>query len=543
MEKQNQKTWIFIGFLLVAGMSNVLCRMVPLQYDKLLTCISDIVYCGLLMFWVQSVRERLLPSAARRYVLGAGFLMLMNMLNRIIKYRFLVEPAVIRYFVYAYWIPQTVIPALFLMNCIRIRNRSGKHFEKFLLIPVFLLVVTVLTNDLHGLVYRPLVSMEVFAGDTGTFVNGPVLYALYAWMAVTMACGLVILFVETGRVSGGAIRMLTWIVVLWVVMIALNFLVFDSDLIKVKVFNVPETHIFGMLGVFETCIRYRLIPYNENYTGFFHALQLPVLIADRSLKPVYRSQAELNAEEETLKAALESPVNMADDQVLHGKEINAGYAFWMEDESGIRKVQERLRDANEVIEQENDLIKAETEQKERDAFLQSRHHIYHEIAEVLYPCQKRIGQLLEQALPGTDGFKEIIAEVSVLNAYVKRKTNLLFLASESDCLSLHELFLALRESADYLTLAGLQTTAGIPNDRMYPAEMIIGLYDAFETIAEQLIGKAPSLMVSWNGESLRLAAETDTVPDIDCVSRTVRILKSEDVLYMDILVGKDGDPA
>ena len=44
----------------------------------------------------------------------------------------------------------------------------------------------------------------------------------------------------------------------------------------------------------------------------------------------------------------------------------------------------------------------EAEQKEKDAHLQSRHRIYHEIAAELYPCQKRIGQLLEETVPGSE---------------------------------------------------------------------------------------------------------------------------------------------
>ena len=51
---------------------------------------------------------------------------------------------------------------------------------------------------------------------------------------------------------------------------------------------------------------------------------------------------------------------------LHGKAVSAGNVFWAEDESGVRRAQERLLEANETIEQENDLIRAETEQKEKE---------------------------------------------------------------------------------------------------------------------------------------------------------------------------------
>jgi len=105
------------------------------------------------------------------------------------------------------------------------------------------------------------------------------------------------------------------------------------------------------------------------------------------------------------------------------------------------------------------------------------------------------------------------------------------------------LFLALQESADYLTLAGLQTTVQKPEEKQVSSDVILALYDAFEAIAEQLQGKAPSLMVSWYKDGLRLAAETGNEPEISRIALPVRIRRSEDVLFMDILAGKSGETA
>lgn len=540
--KQNRNTWLFIGFLLLAVLTNYFSRMAIPELDTLMADLNYVILTGLLLFWIQSVRTRLLPSAARTSTLSAAYLMLLYMLIRIFKYRFAVEPAVTRYAVYAYWIPQMLIPALFLMTCIRIRRgerKSGKRWEALLLIPAFLLALTVMTNDLHFLIYHSQIELAQFTVTTGTYTYGPMLYLLYAWMILVFGSGLVLLFLKIGRMPKPALRQLLIVVVLWFGLILLNLLVLDRLPRKISIFNVPEVHIFGLLGVFEVCIRYRLIPYNENYSGFFRALQNPVLITDREYKPAYGSKLELKATEEELRAALTEPLDLPEDQKLHAKEIRAGYAFWTDDESGIRRAQERLQEANETIEQENDLIRAETEQKEKDAYLKSRHRIYHEIAEELYPVQKRISQLLDSAEPGTDCFRKTIAEISVLNAYVKRKTNLLLLASEKDALNLGELTLALQESSSYLTLAGLKTTVSVPEDSLLPASRIVALYDAFECLAEQLLGTAPSLMVSWNDGRLRLASETDRLPDTDGITLPVSFRQNEDILYVELSAGKE----
>ena len=544
--KSTRNTALFLGFLLLAGFANLFSRTAIPELDSLMACVNYVTYIGLLLFWMEAVRVRLLPSAARTSVLGSAFLMLLYMLLRIFKYRFAVSVILTRYAVYAYWIPQMMIPALFLMTCFRIlrgRKETGMRNERLLLIPGAALSLLVMTNDLHRLVYVPQIDLSQFVLDTGTYRFGPCLYLLYAWMILAMAVGLPILIREAGKRFPKTAILLAAVIVIWASLILLNLLVLDRLPARFSMYNVPEIHIFCILWIFEICIRKRLIPYNENYTGFFRKLQIPALITDRGFCPVFCSDVTISAEPEILKSSMDEPEALTPDRKLHGKTIRAGYAFWLEDESAVHRVQERLQEANEMIEQENDLIRAETEQKEKDAYLQSRHRIYHEIAEELYPCQKRIGQLLNEAVPGTDGFREKIAAVSVLNAYVKRKTNLLLLAAEKETLGLEELFTALQESAAYLTLAGLQATALKTEEKQFPAETIIALYDTFEQIAEQLPGRASSLMVSWNGESLRLTVETETPPDPAGLPLPVKFRRDEDVLYMDIFAGKDGESA
>ena len=125
---------------------------------------------------------------------------------------------------------------------------------------------------------------------------------------------------------------------------------------------------------------------------------------------------------------------------------------------------------------------------------------------------------------------------------MKRKTNLLLLAAEQDSLSTHALFLALRESANYLSLAGLRTDARQPEEELdLPAAAVIALYDAFETLAEQLMGRASSLMVSWQEGALVLAAAAG-MPNLRNLPVTARIREVEGILYVELPAeGKGGE--
>lgn len=546
MAERNTKrnTWLFIAFLLLAGVANTLAYIGIPELEALMTEVNYLVYTGLLLFWLQSVRTRLLPSRTKDWVTGAALMMILYQLLRVFKYRFATEPGAMRYAVYLYFVPMTLIPTFFLLTCLRIRrgSRTRRREEMLLLVPAGVLCFLAVTNDLHGWVYAPRMPLEEFAVDTGTYAHGPVFYALYGWMILSFAAGLVLLFFTTAKQPGKALMYLLAVAGLWLGMILL-FNTFLDGVRGPRMYNGPEIHIFGMLGVFEVCIRFRLIPHNANYEAFFRALGTPALVTDRAFRPVYRSGMELAAGQDRLRAALDSPVYLTPDWKLSGREIRGGYAFWTEDETGVHQAQDRLAEANELIESENSLIRAETEQREKDAWLQSRHRIYHEIAEIMYPVQQRIEKLLARMEPDTADFRKKLAFVSVLNAYVKRKTNLLLLAAEQDTLTTHDLFLALKESAVNLTLAGLRTDAGRPEgEETLPAGRVIALYDAFEAAAEQLIGGARSLMVSVKGGTVVLAADTERAPDTGALPVSVRTRQEEGILYLELSAGEGGEP-
>ena len=531
-----RRTLIFVVFLLLAGVANVLSMTGNPMLDALMAGCNYLIFVGLLLYWFQSVRARLLPSRAKNRIITAALLMLLYQLLRVFKYRFATEAAATRYLIYLYFAPMTLIPTLFLMTCLRIRRgeRQEGWNEVLLLIPPCLLSLLALTNDFHGQVYMPRVSVSQFVVAAGTYAHGPVFYALYVWMILSFVAGLLLLLQEASLHYRGALLYLAIVSVLWFALITYRALVTEGKLLP-HMYNNPEIHMFGMLGIFEVCIRSRMIPHNGNYSGFFRMLQTPALVTDGDLCPVYCSGKTLEAEPEQLRAALASPVYLAPDLKLSGKTVHGGFAFWVEDETEVHRAQDRLAEANELIESESSLIQAETEQREKDAWLQSRHRIYHEIAEILYPCQKRIEGLLGQMEPNTPVFRDQLAKVSVLNAYVKRKTNLLLMASEQDSLTTQTLFLALKESAGYLSLAGLHTDARQPEEeQVLPAATAIALYDAFEAVAEQLMGKASSLMVSWYGNALVLATVTEHIPDLSILPVTARSREEDGILYIDL---------
>ena len=539
-----RNTWFFIGFFILAGVAYLYTRVVPPFFDTLLSSANFVIYAALLIFWIRSVRSRLLPTKTRSCMIAAVIMMLTLLAMRIFKYRFgLLNVVISRYSVYAYFIPMVFIPALFLLGCIFLRRGErgrGKRSEAIVLLPAALLALMALTNDLHFMVYRPLVELSQFAVQgVATYSRGPGFYLIYAWMLLTGALGVVILLRETRKSPGPITAALVGIIICWITLCMIHLFVVEPNNYR-RMWNTPEIHIFAMLAIMEVCIRSRLIPINENYIGIFTRLDLPVLVTDRSMETVYRSSVPVNASGEQLSASLSEPTYLTPDLRLSGMEIRAGYAFWTEDEGELHRKRRDLAQANEILSEENDLIAAENTLKEKKAHLDAQNQVYDRITEALFASQKKIEALLEQTDPSQPEFRNALARVCVWNAYSKRKSNLLLLSEDTLPQPNRELFLALQESARYLKYCGVETAAIGEETADFSLADIHELYDAFEVVIEAYLPHMRRMTVSLIEGGVRLALETEQDVELPYAGLPVERKKSDEYTFLTIRARRGG---
>ena len=282
----------------------------------------------------------------------------------------------------------------------------------------------------------------------------------------------------------------------------------------------PETFIFGMLALFESCIRSRLIPSNENYEGFFSQMELAAEITDASFRPVYHTAQPVDASDDQRAEALHAPLLLDRNTRLYVRRLGAGYVFWTGDESTLRRLNEELEDAAEVLETENELLRYENEQKEKRARVDARNRVYAKAAAEVYDTQKKIAALLDRLGTGADAEKGTLARILFLNAYVKRKTNFVLLSSERDTVSAEELYLALEESARFLCLCGIDASVLKCANRAFSILETAALYDSFQILTEALLDHTGHLMITLTDDALRLTAESEppeSLPEIPAV--------------------------
>lgn len=509
-------------------------------------CANFMIYIGLIIFWAQTIRTRILPTKTRSYMMASSVFMITYILQRVFKYRAVVSSVTVSRFIgYFYFVPLVMVPTLLLVTSVNLgfgNTKTVRFIEKAVLVSAAAVSAIALTNDFHHLVYFPKAGFPIFNLSDNSYSWGPGFYLIYAWMIISLVTGAAILFRIVGEKGRKPVIMLAGTIVIWIVLSLIHSLVFERFSL-IRPFYKPEIDCFCMILIFECCIRSRLIPYNENYRGFFEKLKLPVLITDNDLHVVHSSDTAINVSLEDLGRAKDGPCYPYKDTRLSSMKIRAGYAFWTEDEHELQEQRKKLVEANELLSEENDLIEVENKLKEKKAHLDAQNLVYERITAAIYPKQKIIEELLINADPDSDGFKEALGKVCVLNAYSKRKTNLLLLSEETLPVSNRELFLALAESCRFLKCCGIDAAAVGDEYTGFSLKAVNDLYDTFETIVEKYLSSLSRMTVSILPDGVRIAMEASKELELPDTVLPVISKESDGILFLTILNRQEGDAA
>ena len=549
----NIATALFVFGILLAGLANAAAKLINLKYTEsqgafiaapflstVLFCLNLFIYLFVLVFWAHSVRQRLLPSKSRVYLIAAACCAVAMLILRSVKYR-MVDAAdldLARYLWYTYYVPMILLPTLFLMTCINIErsNRSKGLDEQLLLIPACILILLFLTNDLHHLAFRPN-GDTVMTGANASYFNNIVFYLYYVYYGVTITAGLILLVRANRRLNSFRKTALPFAFLL----IMLALVLIDKTLNWVRLpsmFTAPEIVSFGMIGMFESCVRNRLIPYNENYAGFFSSMRFPAVITQKDLTAVHRSAESIDADASQLWASLENPIYLDEDTRLTGMPVSAGYAFYTEDESELHRLNDKLREANDLLAGENDLIQAENELRAKQAQIDSRNLIYARIAEKMLPYHRRALEMIDDMDKDDPDFQTKLARLNLLNAYIKRGTNLLLVDEGMDEISTGEVGIALDELSQHLAYCGIQARVKVIDETILRSDALM-LFTSVYEVAAALIGQATMVNIVINGGSLRMTADCEQPPELTIPAE----ITESDGLYYFIITCQEGGAA
>ena len=508
------------------------------QLDLLFTILRGSIYIVLFAAWGVSTRNRIIQPQVRRYLTAIAALMVFWLTVRTIKYSLDEAAWLMRHLWYLYYLPMLFIPFLAVFVALSLGKPENYRLPKWtalLYIPTFALLLMVLTNDLHQLVF-------VFPADAVVWMDD-YHYAIVYFLAVgrIILCALtalVIMLIKCRVPHSRKVLMLPFVPVAIALLYGVLYIlrmIGIPGLAWTRVIAGDMTVVFSLLiaAVLESCIQCGLIQANTHYMELFDASTVGAQITDPEYHVVLSSGAAKTVDIGVLRQTKQAPVMLEGGIRVSGAPIKNGQVIWTEDMSPLINVLADLEEAKENLQDNKDILKEEHALKVREAHISEQERLYHIIQRDTEKQILLMDKMIEQAenTASDEERRNILKKMLVIGAYLKRRSNLVFLSDKDSVLASRKLELSIEESINNLETFGV--TCGFISELTEPilAMNVIAMYDFFEEVAERSLDNMSSILIhaGKKPDFIFFSVDTDSGSDFsDLASDTVTAVQDED---------------
>ena len=498
MSKATKKTILFaLGVLaLIAFAMWLRYASRHIFHSPVVSYLRSGIYVFLFSAWCYSLWIRIVQTQVRRYLLAISVLMVLWILLRSIKFS-IENTEAERWLWYFYYFPMLFIPML----SVFVSRSLGKgedfrlpRWTKILYFPTLLLLLLVLTNDLHQQVFSfpsGVLSDREYRYEGGYFLvlGWEALCAGFAFLSMAKNC----------RIPRS--RRIRW---LPLVPLALS-LAYACAYVK-KVYwvwvlagdmTVSQCLIFA--SILECCIQCGLIQSNLGYDELFEATSLPVQITDSAFCSQYVSVAmQGTLPQSELRQMQQDTVHLGDDTLLKRHKLRRGWVFWKEDISALNQIRKALELTRDELRDTGDVLAVENAQRARWLKLTEENRLYDmmeaQTARQIAMLRDLLANLQKTEDP--DRARHLLGQVIIIGTYIKRRSNLIFVGMQRGAISVQELRLCLNESSENISVYGADCKTIIKGEGQLTVEQATQVYDLFEAVVETVLESLRALLIS-----------------------------------------------
>ena len=524
MNRKNRIVKIVVSVVMLIVLA-ALCRYIgyhtPAFYSRMLNFMRTFIYIGLISAWGVSVNRRVVQSQVRVILNAVSLIMVFWLTLREFKFRFVENPTAIRYLWYSYYLPILLIPLLALLVSLSLGKSEKYRLPKsslLLFIPTFILLVLVLTNDIHQTVFVFPENSSVWTENDYTY--GPVFVAAVVWCLALSSIALVIMLVKA---RGTKNVFLKWLPLVPIIISILNTVLYAFR-IPFASGDIAVLLCLAITCYFEGCIQAGLIQTNTQYYDLFIASRgNSAQIVDKDYNVVFSAADAEPIDKELMIKAKNGPIILENGMLLHTIPVNGGNAFWSEDISKFLSLKETLEDRKEELEERNALLQLEYEREKQHKTVEEQNRLYDLLQSRTQSQLNRINELVgEYELAPTDEKKQkILSYIVVLGSFIKRRKDFALSFDYDSGISESMLVSALGESFRALRLLGIKGDYLVETGDSATGKQLALSYDFFEDVTESVMENARYLnarVCIVNG-LIRVSILTDVSPNYDFIVR------------------------
>lgn len=500
-----------------------ICRFIETD-NELIQTLADqcraCTYLGIYCAWVIYLNKHVVQKKVRQYLTAIGCLMVCWFFLRTVKYHILLDPLGGHICWYLYYIPMILIPTFGLSATLLMdgaEKKTTKWITGILLFFSVVLIVCVLTNDLHQQVFR-------FEGpipySDKNYSYGILFMLIQLWI---IACLVImeILLVKKSRIPD---RKRFWLPVIpGLLLLGWNI----ANLLRlpfIKTFAGDMTAICCLLmaAIFQGCILCGLIQTNSRYFELFQATGgLDAEITDNSFRRYYFS-GEFPELSKDLRDSIIAKSSVQERGIrINHLPVKGGHLFWSEDISVLLDQYQDIQEQQEELAARNQLLRKTYKKEAERRKLEEQNRLLNIIQSQTsrqYELLSHYMEKLEQT-ESREEYELILSKIVVVGTYLKRRKNLMLTrySSREDSLTMADLKQSLAESCENLKLCEIKAAYFVQDkEKQLRADDVLKCYDFFEWLVEQLFDVMNSVFfrVTHIEEKLQISVHIVSQEDI-----------------------------
>ena len=418
------------------------------------------------------MQRRVVDDRLRLILMLCAACLLFHFFLQILRYDLISNDRITvrRYLWYAMYVPMISQPTLCLFLAVNIYRPKDKPLPIACYLTALLgilLILGVLTNDLHF--WAKSFPSGIMIDDKDA-KNGWMFYVVNGYIYGLFAFDYC-LFVSKSRKCAGRLARLIPLIPFAIGVIYFVLYPFEIGirLFGTRLWHMGDMFAFCLIATLEFCIQAGMIPANMGYENIYEKAYVPSVILDHKGAVVYKT------------ANASYPFPQDQDIKIQSHPISGGSVEWTLDMGPVRKLNRQLEDATQQMENRNAYLMEENRIKKERQEVETRSRLYENISRIVKPQFEQIADLLKDQ---DHCDEKQLARVCVLNAYIKRRSNMELLAEGGELPS-SELTSAIRESLEYVRLCGAETAMAGIGESDYPPEIIIDAYERIEDFIEK----------------------------------------------------------
>ena len=538
MTESNSKKYSTILYVAIAIFIARVLRQIGFQVedplDLCLIILRASIYIGLFIAWCISVRNRIIQPQMRRYLTLVSALMIFWMTVRTIRHSLDECMWLTRYLWYLYYLPMLFIPLLSVFVSLSLGKPDNfrlPKWTKFLYIPTAALLLLVLTNDRHQLVF-------VFPEDAVVWGND-YSYAFGYFLVV----GCIVLCIITTlvtmlikcRIPHSRTGLMLPFVPTIVVLIYGILYCFRVPWLRFLAGDVTVVFCLLIIAILESCIECGLIQSNTGYEELFMVSSLGAQITNQENAVCLASANARELTEEQRISAGTQAIMTDQTTLVRSQPISFGHALWQVDIAEVTEAIEQIEENCRDLSEQNRIRRENLKTREKLLALQEKNRV----SDLLHRETARqidlIDRMLAQYDTETDDRKRsrILGGVAVVGAYIKRYGNLLLIGERAETADIRDLSRCFEESFINLELLGVNCLHTLPAGIFLATKDMLQVYRSFETAIETSLSDLQYVWINVreSNEGIFLNMEFVCNTDISHLASMANVFSFEDGAY------------